>query len=215
MIIGEDEELLMQEEIHLLKEGFNVIKFHSIKDVEHSLEDIHLIILDSELSKINGIDFIQYLREKGIDTPIIVLSKDATNEDIERAFLHGADDHLSKPFNIKELIYRSKALLKRTHGLKYERLSYKNLLLDINSRTTYLDGKEIELTKLEFNLLSFFIQHKNMILEREYILESVWKESSMKKRTINVSINRLLKKIDPNNNQNYFTAVRGIGYKFG
>ena len=215
MIIGEDEDLLKQEELHLLKEGFNVVEFKSISDVEHSLDDIHLMILDCELSYIDGIDFIQYLREKGIDTPIIVLSKDASQEDVERAFLHGADDHLAKPFSIKELIYRSKALLKRTHGLKHDRLSYKNILLDINSRTTYLDGKEIELTKLEFNLLTFFIQHKNMILEREYILDSVWKDNSTKKRTINVSINRLIKKIDPHNEHNYFTAVRGIGYKFG
>ena len=215
MIIGEDEELLKQEELHLLKEGFSVVEFKSITDVEKSLEEIHLIILDCELTNINGIDFMQYLREKGIDTPIIVLSKNAAQDDVERAFLHGADDHLAKPFNIKELIYRSKALLKRTHGLKHDRLSYKNILLDINSRTTYLDDEEIELTKLEFNLLTFFIQHKNMILEREYILESVWKDNTTKKRTINVSINRLIKKIDPHNKHNYFTAVRGIGYKFG
>lgn len=214
MIIGEDEELLKQEAFYLLKEGFNVVTFKSISDVEHNVKEIHLIILDCELSNIDGIDFIQYLREKGIDTPIIILNKDATPNNVERAFLHGADDHVSKPFNIKELIYRTKALLKRTHGLKHERLNHKNLLLDINSRTTYIDGEEIELTKLEFNLLTFFIQHKNMILDREYILNSVWKDNTTKKRTINVSINRLIKKIDPHNHYNYFTSIRGIGYKF-
>ena len=214
MIIGEDEELLKQEEFHLLKEGFNVIEVQSITEIESHLEDTHLIIFDCELSTINGIDYIQYLREKGIDIPIIVLSKDALQEDIERAFEHGADDHLAKPFHLKELIYRSKALLKRTHGLKHERIHYKNILIDMNSRIVYIDDIEVELTKLEFNLLTFFIQHKNMILEREYILETVWKDPLTKKRTINVSINRLLKKIDPSNDYNYFTAIRGIGYKF-
>ena len=214
MIIGEDKELLKEEQFYLIKEGFNVVVFQSIIDVEQNLEAIHLIILDCDLSTINGIDFIQYLRQKNIDTPIIVLNQKATPQEVEKAFLHGADDHLVKPFNMNELVYRTKALLKRTHGLKHERLSYKNILLDINSRTTYLNGKEVELTKLEFNLLEFFIQHKNMILEREYILDSVWKDNSTKNRTINVSINPLIKKIDPENSYNYFTAIRGIGYKF-
>lgn len=214
MIIGEDEELLKQEELYLLKEGFNVVEFHSIMEVEHNLEEIQLIILDCELTNINGIDFIRYLREKEFDTPLIVLSKDATAQDIEKAFAYGADDHLGKPFNIKELIYRTKALLKRTHGVKHDRLHYKNIMIDMNSRSVSVNDKEIELTKLEFNLLTFFIQHKNMILEREYILDAVWKDRATKQRTINVSINRLIKKIDPKNHYNYFTSIRGIGYKF-
>ena len=214
MIIGEDKELLKQEELYLLKEGFNVVEAHTIIEVEEQLEEIQLIIFDCEHSKINGIDYIQYLREKGIDTPIIVLSKDATEEDIERTFLYGADDHIAKPLNLKELIFRSKALLKRTYGLKQERLSYKNILMDMNARITYIDEVEVELTKLEFNLLAFFIQNKNMILERKYILESIWNDASIQKRTVNVSINRLLKKIDPYNRHKYFTAIRGLGYRF-
>ncbi len=99
--------------------------------------------------------------------------------------------------------------------MKQERLVHETIVMDIAQRTCMVDEVEVELTKLEFDLLSFFIQHKNMILEREYILESVWHDVGTQKRTINVTLNRLLKKIDPDNRHEYFKAIRGIGYRFG
>ena len=143
------------------------------------------------------------------------MAENLSEKAIEEAFENGTDDCLVKPFGLRELVCRIKALLKRSYGIKQERLIYENIVMDMNQRTCMVNEVDIELTKLEFDLLSFFIQHKNMILEREYILESVWNDSSMKKRTINVSINRLLKKIDPGNSKEYFTAIRGIGYRFG
>ncbi len=215
MIIGEDEKLLELKQLHLLKEGFEVVKFDAFYALENHLKDIHLLLINNASPNIDGMEFIEYARKKDSHIPIIFIAEKLSEEDIEQAFANGADDCLVKPFGLRELVCRIKVLLKRTYGIKQERLIHQNIMMDITQRSCTVDEVDVELTKLEFDLLSFFIQHKNMILEREYILESVWHDSSMKKRTINVSINRLLKKIDPNNNQNYFTAVRGIGYKFG
>lgn len=214
MIIGEDEKLIELKQLHLLKEGFEIVKFDSLYKIEQHLTDIHLVIINNANSTIDGMEFIAYIRDLDSNMPIIFLAENLSEKEIEQAFANGADDCLVEPFGLRELVCRIKALLKRTYGMKQERLIHESIVMDINQRTCTVDEVDIELTKLEFDLLSFFIQHKNMILEREYILESVWKDTSMKKRTINVSINRLLKKIDPDNSQEYFTAIRGIGYRF-
>lgn len=215
MIIGEDEKLLELKQFHLLKEGFEVVKFESLYELEKDLKDISLIIINDISPNIDGMNFIEYVREKESNVPIIFLAENLCEKEIAQAFANGADDCLIKPFGLVELLCRIKALLKRTYGFSQEQLVYENIVMDLSQRTCTIDEVEIELTKLEFDLLSFFIQHKNMILEREYILDSVWHDSSMKKRTINVSVNRLLKKIDPVNKYDYFTAIRGIGYRFG
>jgi len=215
MIIGEDEKLVEFKQLHLLKEGFEVVKFDSLSEVEEHLTDIHLILINNENAAIAGMEFIEFIRDKDSNVPIIFLAENLSEKAIEQAFANGADDCLVKPFGLRELVCRIKALLKRSYGIKQERLIHEKIVMDMNQRTCMVDEVDIELTKLEFDLLSFFIQHKNMILEREYILECVWKDTSMKKRTINVSVNRLLKKIDPNNSEEYFTAIRGIGYRFG
>ncbi|CAA6817737.1 MAG: Unknown protein [uncultured Sulfurovum sp.] len=214
MIIAEDEKLMELKQLHLLKEGFEVLNFNSFYEIEQNLADINLILINNENSSTIGMEFIDYIREKDSNVPIIFLAENLSEKEIEQAFAKGADDCLVKPFGLRELVCRIKVLLKRTYGIKQERLIHQNIVLDINQRTCMVDERDIELTKLEFELLSFFMQHKNMILEREYILESVWKDISMKKRTINVSINRLLKKIDPDNSQRYFKSIRGIGYRF-
>jgi len=215
MIIGEDEKLIELKQFHLLKEGFEVLKFESLSELEKDLKDISLIVINDIHPNIDGMNFIAYIREKERRVPIIFLAENLSEKEIAQAFDNGADDCLIKPFGLLELSCRIKALLKRSYGLIQEQLTYENIVMDLNQRSCMIDEREVNLTKLEFDLLTFFIQHKNMILEREYILETVWHDVNMKKRTINVSVNRLLKKIDPENKYEYLTAIRGIGYRFG
>jgi len=215
MIIGEDEKLIELKEFYLLKEGFGVLKFESLTELEKNLKDISLIIINDIHPNIDGMNFIAYIREKERRVPIIFVAENLGEKEIAQAFDNGADDCLIKPFGLLELFCRVKALLKRSYGLVQGQLTYENITMDLNQRSCMIDDREVNLTKLEFDLLTFFIQHKNMILEREYILETVWHDVNMKKRTINVSVNRLLKKIDPENRYDYFTAIRGIGYRFG
>ena len=213
IIISQHNSEFIAQQLHQHEKFFNITLSNSIQGVEKHQEEIHLIILDCEGFLMDGIEYIQYLRGKGIETPLIFLSHNYNEEKIEQGFIYGADDHIAKPYSIKELLYRSKALLRRTHGLKYERISYKDILLDCNTRKVYIDGIEVELTKQKFDLLKFFIEHKKIILERDYILKAIWKDEETQKRTVNVTINRLIKKIDPDGSKNYFTAIRSIGYR--
>jgi DNA-binding response OmpR family regulator len=214
VIVGEDEELLELKQFHLQKEGFSVMLFNSISEIEQHLANTHLIVINSLNNTLGNVDLIQFIRGKDSNVPILFLTENLSEHGIDQIYASGTDDCIRRPFMTKELIWKIKVFLKRTYGIKQKQLIHENIIMDINQRTCTINNVLIELTKLEFDLLSFFIQHKNMILEREYILESVWKDTNVKKRTINVNINRLLKKIDPNNTRNYFKPIRGIGYRF-
>lgn len=214
VIIGEDEKLLELKQLHLQKEGFKVMQFNTLNELGKYLSNTHLIIINNEKNTLNGVDIVEFIREKDTKVPIIFLADELSERGIDQVYASGTDDCITRPFMVKELLWKIKVFLKRTYGIKQMQLIHQNIVMDVNQRTCSVNDKEVDLTKLEFDLLSFFIQHKNMILEREYILESVWKDSTVKKRTINVNINRLLKKIDPRNTHNYFTPIRGIGYRF-
>ncbi len=217
LIIEDNEDLLEIEEFQLLKEGYKVIGVTSTKEVESILEQesIDLMLVDRTLPRVEGSEFVGYLRNKGVTTPVMFVSAKDKDEEIEEGFICGGDDYLRKPFNIKELLYRVKAILRRTSSIEHERLAARDIVMDINTRKTYVENNEVELTKLEFELLSIFIKNKNIALDREYLLENIWNDNeATQKRTVNVTINRLKKKIDPHEVKEYIVPVRGIGYKF-
>ncbi len=216
LIIEDNEDLLELEEFHLRKEGYKVIGVSSTKKVESILEQgVDLMLVDRTLPQVEGSEFVSYLRDKGVTTPVMFVSAKDKDEDIEEGFICGGDDYLRKPFNIKELIYRVKAILRRTNFIEHERLTARDIVMDFNSRKTYIENVEVELTKLEFELLCLFMQNQNRALEREYLLHKIWNENEdIQKRTVNVTINRLRKKIDPLDKKGYILPVRGIGYKF-
>ncbi len=215
--IEDNEDLLELETFHLIKEGYKVIGSTSTKGVESILEqeNIDLMLVDRTLPHVEGSEFVSYLRDKGVITPVMFISAKDKDEEIEEGFIRGGDDYLRKPFNMKELLYRVKAILRRTNAIEQERLMARDITMDFNTRKTYIESEEVELTKLEFELLSLFIKNKNRALEREYLLQNVWHDNgSTQKRTVNVTINRLKKKIDPHEDKEYIVPVRGIGYKF-
>jgi len=217
VIVEDEEDLLELIEYNLSKEGFDTIGFLNTKTVTQILEEeeIHLLIMDRNLPGVEGSEFVQNLREDGILTPVIYLSAKNRDSDIEEGFMRGGDDYITKPFNMKELILRVKALLRRTTKQHNEgQLSHRDLLLDKSTRTLSVDGKNIDITKLEFDLLYEFIMNKNSVLERDYLLEHVWKDAdTYQYRTVNVAINRLKEKIDPDKTKDYIQTVRGVGYK--
>jgi len=216
LIIEDNEDLLELEEFYLVKEGYRVIALTSTKEAESILKQgIDLMLVDRTLPRVEGSEFVRYLRNKGVTTPVMFVSAKDTDKEIEEGFLRGGDDYLRKPFNMKELLYRVKAILRRTNAIEYERLTARDIVMDFNTRKTFIESNEVELTKLEFELLSLFIKNKNRALEREYLLQNVWNDNdATQKRTVNVTINRLKKKIDPKEDKEYIVPVRGIGYKF-
>lgn len=217
VIVEDEEDLLELLEYNLQKEGYETIGFLNTKTVAQILdeEEIDLLIMDRNLPGVEGSEFVASLRQEGRDVPVIFLSAKDKDENIEEGFLRGGDDYITKPFNMKELLLRIKSILKRTSKKHKEgKLAYRDLLLDKSTRTLSVDGDIVEVTKLEFDLLSEFIINKNSVLERDYLLENVWGDSeSYQYKTVNVAINRLKEKIDPTKSKEYIQTVRGVGYK--
>ena len=217
VIVEDEEDLLELLEYTLQKEGFETIGFLNTKTVIQILdeEDIDLLIMDRNLPGVEGSEFVSKLREDGLDIPVIFLSAKDSDEDIENGFLRGGDDYITKPFNMKELVLRIRCVLKRT-SKKYNdgKLLFRDLLLDKSSRTLRVNKEVVEVTKLEFDLLSELIINKNSVLDRDYLLENVWGDSeNYQYKTVNVAINRLKEKIDPDKSKDYIQTVRGVGYK--
>ena len=217
VVVEDEEDLLELIEYNLSKEGYEVIGFLNTKTVQRMLveEDVDLLIMDRNLPGVEGSEFVQALRKDGFTTPVIYLSAKNLDSEVEEGFLRGGDDYITKPFNMKELILRVKALLRRTtKKIEDGTLVHRDLVLDKSSRTLSVDGKVVDVTKLEFNLLSEFILNKNSVLDRDYLLENVWDEGEeYQYRTVNVAINRLKEKIDPDKTKDYIQSVRGVGYK--
>jgi len=217
VIVEDEEDILELIEYNLQKEDFEVIGFLNTKSVEQILEEeeIDLLIMDRNLPGTEGSEFVAELRRNGVLVPVIYLSAKNTDSDIEAGFNMGGDDYLTKPFNMNELILRVKAILRRTSKkINDEIISYRDLILDKNLRTLKVGDDIVEITKLEFELLCEFIQNKTRVLDRDYLLENVWDDGEeYQYRTVNVAINRLKEKIDPDKRKDYIQTVRGVGYK--
>lgn len=216
-IVEDEEDLLELLEYSLQKEGYETIGFLNTKSLAQILdeEEIDLLLMDRNLPGVEGSEFVAKLRDDGVDVPVIFLSAKDKENDIEDGFLRGGDDYITKPFNMKEMLLRVKSVLKRTSKKFHEgKLAYRDLVLNKNTRTLSVAGKPVEVTKLEFDLLSEFIVNKNSVLERDYLLENVWGDSqNYQYKTVNVAINRLKEKIDPSKEKEYIQTVRGVGYK--
>lgn len=216
LIVEDEQDILELMEYHLGKEGFETIGFLNTKHVVDALEEekIDLILMDRNLPGAEGSEFVESLRKRGIQTPVIFVSAKHKDEEIEQGFERGGDDYITKPFSMKELVLRVKAVLRRTkkHSIDGS-LTYRDITLHLASRTVQIDGTSVELTKLEFDLLHTLITNQNIVLDRDYLLEHVWGSDEVyQDRTVNVAINRLKEKIDPDKTKEYIKTVRGVGY---
>jgi DNA-binding response OmpR family regulator len=216
LIVEDEQDILELMEYHLSKEGFETIGFLNTKHVLAALEEEHidLILMDRNLPGAEGSEFVESLRKRGIHTPVIFVSAKHKDEEIEQGFERGGDDYITKPFSMKELILRVKAVLRRTKKLSAAGdVTYRDISLNLGARSAFIEGKPVELTKLEFDLLHALIVNENVVLDRDYLLENVWGSDEVyQDRTVNVAINRLKEKIDPDKNKDYIKTVRGVGY---
>jgi len=213
LIIEDEEDILELEEFHLQNSGFETVGCLSTKGVREILEEenISLMVVDRNLPSIEGSDFVSEIRERGYDIPVIFVTAKDRDEDVEEGFLKGGDDYLKKPFNMNELILRVKALLKRSGVLDENRiLRYKDITIDTSSRIVEVAQEQKSLTKLEFELLRYFIENGARVISRDELIDNIWDSSGeMGYKGVNIAINRLKRKID----RDYITPVRGIGYK--
>lgn len=217
LIVEDEEDILELLEYTLQKEGFETIGFLSISNNVTKIldeEDVDLILMDRNLPGAEGSVFIDSIKAKGYNNPVIYLTAKDKNEDIIEGFERHADDYITKPFNLKELAARVKAVIKRASN-EIEILKVKDIIYKASNKKFYIQDEEIELTHLEHDLMLEFVKNKDILLSREHLLETVWEDSFDKKlKTVNVAIKRLKAKIDPQGQKEYIKSIRGEGYIF-
>ena len=181
-------------------------------------QSYHLIILDMMLEGMSGFKMVELLRKEWKnETPIVFLTVRDTETDMLTGFSVGADDYICKPFSIKELIARVKAVIKRTENIaslsKADTVKIKNLAINFNTKQAFLDKQLITLTKTEFEILRYLVKNSGKALSREKILRTVWNNNTIVlERTVDVHITRLRKKLGTYGQ--WIKNRQGYGYCF-
>lgn len=179
-----------------------------------SVAEYDLIVLDILLPKRSGIRVCQELRQRGIRTPILMLTAKDTVDDRVTGLDSGADDYLVKPFAFKELLARLRALARRPADVQPSVLRFADLTLDTVSHEVTRAGINIEVTPKEYSLLEFLMRHPNRILNRTLIAEHVWDyDFYSQSNVVDVYIRYLRRKIDDGHDVKLIHTVRGVGYK--
>ncbi|MGM0175387.1 two-component system response regulator receiver protein [Enterococcus sp. DIV0788_1] len=173
-----------------------------------------LIVLDLMLPGKNGYDVLAELREKNIQTPVLILTAKDSLEDKVTGFQKGADDYLTKPFYREELIMRVKALLKRSLGLFSEnQLSYQNITCNLATKEVTTGEETLPIQGKEFDLLVYFIQNKGVILTKEQIFDRIWGfDSDTTITVVEVYMSHLRKHLKPTGVDQLFKTLRNVGY---
>ena len=175
-----------------------------------------LILLDIMLPKINGYEICRLIREEKLATPIIMLTAKGEESDIVLGLNLGADDYVTKPFSIKELLARAAAFLRRAKKEVQDVCEFGDFRLDLSARRLTRKGREIELSPKEFNLLEYFIKKPGRALTRDEILNAVWGyDCVVTSRSIDRFVTTLRNKIEPDPTRPIFIhTIRQIGYRF-
>jgi len=181
-------------------------------------ENIDLIILDVMLPKKNGQDVCRDLRNDGVSTPILMLTSKKQEMDKVLGLELGADDYVTKPFSIRELQARIKALLRRKAEIRktVEEFSFGNMHVDFKKQIALKKGKPIKLSSKEFEILHYCIQREGEVVTREMLLDEVWGPGThVTDRVVDNQVTNLRRKIEPDpEHPRYLVALRGLGYRF-
>ena len=213
ILVVEDEESIAKFIKSVLKK--NKYSADIAKDGEEALfmmktNNFDAVVLDINLPKLSGFDLCKEIRSQREDMPILMLSARDSVKDKVKGLDFGADDYLSKPFSLDELLARIRALFRKSSGKKSGKIKIKDIILDINKRVIVKDEKIINLSSKEFAILEYLILKKNEVVSRAEILEHVWGESeeNVFTNTVDVHINYLRRKIG----KNVVKTMRGFGY---
>ena len=222
ILVVDDEELLVKGiRFNLQNDGYEIITgYNGAEAVELAqTQSPDLIILDVMMPIMDGLTACAKIREFS-NVPIILLTAKAEDMDKLIGFDSGADDYLTKPFNILELKARLKALLRRSVVSEQKEpdntLAVGSISLDLNARNAYRDGQLVELTAKEFDVIEFLMRNSNRVYSREALLETIWaNEYKSDIRTVDVHIRRLREKLESNPAEpNYIMTKWGVGYYF-
>ncbi|WP_370793544.1 response regulator transcription factor [Bacteroides stercorirosoris] len=203
LVVDDEEDLCEILKFNLENEGYEITTANSAEEaLKRDISSYNLLLLDVMMGEISGFKMASLLKKdkKTAQVPIIFITAKDTENDTVTGFNLGADDYISKPFSLREVIARVKAVLRRTQQGETERepeqLTYQSLVVDITKKKVSIDGEEAPLTKKEFEILFLLLQNKGRVFSREDILARIWSdEVYVLDRTIDVNITRLRKKI--------------------
>ena len=210
-IIDDEKNLNDLVRTYLEKEGYEVHSFYTYDEAhDHIQDDVHLWIVDIMLDKNSGFDLLSEIKSLKPDMPVVFMS--ARDQEFDRiiGLEKGSDEYITKPFNTKELVLRIGNILKRVYKNKQELTEVDSYLIDETKRKVTADGKEIELTTKEYELLLYFVKNKGLAISREQVLTKVWDENYFgSDRVVDDTLRRLRKKM-PNIN---IKTIYGDGYR--
>ncbi len=221
ILVVDDEVLLVKGiRFNLQNEGYDVITGSNGLEAVQLARDpsVDLIILDVMMPEMDGLTACSHIREFS-NVPIIFLTAKSDDMDKLMGFDHGADDYLTKPFNILELKARVKALLRRastTDGKEANLLTIGSISLNLDARNAIVSGKTVDLTAKEFDVVEFLMRNANRVYSREALLDTIWAyEYRSDIRTVDVHIRRLREKLEDNPAEpKYLMTKWGVGYYF-
>lgn len=223
LLVEDEEGLILTLTDRLRSEGFDV---DAASDGESGLGKAmsggySIILLDVMLPKKNGYDICRDLRQQGVSTPILMLTAKGETFDKVLGLKLGADDYLTKPFEVPELMARIEALLRRApaafNGKTQQTFSFGDVNVDLKRAEVRKSGQRVELSAMEFKLLQFLLEHPGEVHSRDQLLDAVWGYDAMPNtRTVDVHIAWLRQKLEENPRRpQYIQTVHGMGYKFG
>ncbi len=219
LIVDDEEDLCEILQFNLDSEGYYTDVAYSAEEaLQKDLPSFDLLILDVMMGKTSGFKLIDKIRkEHGLSVPVIFLTAKSNENDLLTGFNLGADDYITKPYSLKELIARVRVVLRRNQSDRKDKIRHiievENMVLDLDKKDLTIIDDRIELTKKEFEILKLFFENQTRVFSRDEILLSIWGENVVvSDRTVDVNITRLRKKLK---NYGEFLKNRpGLGYYF-
>lgn len=219
LVVEDERKIARFVELELKHEGYEVtIAGNGREGLEHILSgEIDLVVLDVMLPELSGIEVCKQAREQGVKTPIIMLTAKDDVMDKVAGLDNGADDYMTKPFAIEELLARIRVALNRQKDIPKEKtesyFEFGKLIVDSNKHEVFYNQEEVSLTKKEFDLLHYLLLHKNVAVSREELLNNVWDYDYLgDTNVVDVYIRYIRQKIDDKYSVKIINTVRGVGY---
>ncbi len=217
--IVEDDTSIRELEMYALKNAnFDVIGFGEgasfLNELDQKIPD--MILLDIMLPQDDGLELLTHIRStpQYSDIPVVMVTAKTSEIDAVKGLDMGADDYITKPFGVMELVSRVKAILRRTEKKAKPVLAYKDIILDEGRHTVLVSGSEVDLTYKEYEILKHLIRNKGIVLTRDRLMEIVWGyDFEQGNRTVDVHIQSLRKKLG--NAGEHIRTIRNVGYKVG
>jgi DNA-binding response OmpR family regulator len=224
LLVDDDEAVRKVLSFPLERDGYNVIQAADGEEALEAFDDsaIDLVVLDIMLPKLDGLEVCRQLRARS-SVPIIMLTARDDELDKVLGLELGADDYVTKPFSIREFRSRTRALLRRARaprrepdGLANQSISVDGLVIDLPRRSVEVEGRRVQLTYVEFELLARLAAHPGRVYSRRMLLEALWGSADFRDpRTIDVHVRHLREKLEPDSrNPEYILTVRSVGYRF-